>query len=51
MWSATSQARSSTVSSHAPNVGIRACELPQTTSSIDGSTSRIALPVSLASLP
>ena len=37
--------------SHAPKVGIRECELPHTTSSIDGSTRRMALPASLASLP
>ena len=39
------------MSSQAPNVGIRECELPHTTSSTDGSTSRIALPVSFASFP
>ena len=39
------------MSSHAPKVGIRELELPTTHSSIDGSTSRIALPASAASRP
>ena len=39
------------MSSQAPNVGIFEPELPQATSSIDGSTRRIALPASAASRP
>ena len=39
------------MSSQAPNVGIFEPELPQATSSIDGSTWRIALPASAASAP
>ncbi len=51
MWSITSQARSRTVSSHVPNVGIAGPELPQATSSIVGSARRIAAPVSKARRP
>lgn len=39
------------MSSQAPNVAIESLELPHSTSSIDGSTRRIALPASAASRP
>ena len=51
MWSIESPASSSTVASHAPNVGIVDPELPHATSSIDGSTRRIAMAASAARRP
>ncbi len=51
MWSTTSWQCSSTVASHAPNVAIPELELPQATSSIEGSMRRIARPTSSGEAP
>ena len=50
-WSISSHVRSSTVRSQAPNVGIVGAELPQATSSMVGSTARIAAALSAARRP
>ena len=51
MKSTSSYVCLSTVCSHEPNVGICALELPQTTSSTEGSSCRIAFAVFAAGLP